>query len=1024
MSRTNTSQTSFHKPFTGTLKRSCAIGAIAMSGLALAPAAHAQSACGEPENGVVTCSPDGNPYPNGITYFPNDELTIVLEDGVVVDTSGGFDSGLLLLGDADALTVNGATNTSITSGQFGFTVLAATNDGDLTLNLDQVTGVLSGIDASSANGAIAVNANNVTTSGAGATALSATGGSGDVTVDVGTITTTGAGSDGIIADTDGDVTVDFDTVTTTGTGVSASGGSSSIVAVNGGSVTTSGDGAIGIDASGNFAIGSTGNVGVVADSVSTSGDDADAISVESRFSTASVDVGAVNTSGDDARGIVAIGNTANIDFDAIMTTGSGATGIVVPGGSLFVRPSANVVISGGDISTGGDDAAGINLSASETASVMIGSVTTTGDGSTGILVPEGTGGFFGSAPTPSAMISATSITTSGDNAAGVDATVTDDLTVSVGSVSTAGTASNAIAATSTDGDVSVAVTGDVVTMGDMVDAVVINSGGSASLTIGADGSIAGTGNSVTINSVAGTSIANSGTLNAADNGFALQVAGGAATIDNSGTLSSDFQLTDADDTLTNSGTILVSGDADFGDGDDLLTNSGTVSFFPAADMTNDVTFTGLESFANNGAIELRNGQVGDTLTLPGDYVGTDGTLGLDVDVAADNADQLIIGGAATGTTTVFVDNTQAVLNSGTTIVQAGAASQADAFVAGNTAGLVQLDVVYDPTTMNFNLVGTPGDTAFRTVGIVEAGRNIWRKSADAWSAQMRSKRDGTAAYGAGEPSARVWVQMFGSDDERNFQRTESNFGVSRVVDSSYNQDNFGGQLGIDFGGASGSDGGFAFGVTGGYSHSRMDFVTGPDRVDFDAVNGGVYASYNAGIVFINALGKYDRYFIDAVLDGVGNDDLEADVYGGQIEAGLRFGSSGFFVEPVGSISYIKSDFDDLGIATSNFSFDEDEGLRGKLGARVGTTFNALGSLVSLYAGGNYVHEFDGEDTVAFTNGGNTIALQNANIGDYGEGVVGVNIGSADGPTAFIEAHGARSDDFDETGARAGVRFRF
>ena len=1011
------------------LARTTALSAIALAAAATPSLAFAQSECGMPgDDNTVVCSPDDNPYGNGITYFPADELTIVLEDGVVVDTSDGFNNGLLLFGGDDDLTVNGATNTSITAGQFGFSVLAATNAGDITLNLDQVTGILSGINASSATGAITVTANNVTTSGNGATGISATGNSGDILVDVGTVTTTGMNSVGINADTDGDISVNFDNVTSTGNGINATGGSSSIVAVNGGSVTTSGNNAIGVRARGGFANGSTGTIGVDVDNVSTTGTGADGISVESRFSSAAVDAGTVATTGDNARGIVAIGgNGANISFDSITTQGSGATGVAIPSGSLFVRPTNNGTITGGSISTTGDDAIGINVSDGTLATVAVDSITTTGAGSTGVNIAAGTGGFFGTASTPSADLAVGSITTSGDNAVGVDATVTDDLSVTVGNVSTSGAASNAVLATSTGGKAGVTVNADVSVSGDMLDAIVIDAADTASLNIGTNGSISGTANNVTITSVNGTTIDNAGTLMAADNGFAIQAIGGAARLSNTGTLTSDIQLTANNDRLVNAGTFVVTDNPDFGDGDDQFINSGTVSVRPMATTTGMATFTGLETFRNSGLIDLRNGQVGDTLNLPGSYNGFgNAQLGLDVDLAAGNSDRLNIGGAATGSTMLLVDPSQTVLNSGTVFAQAGAMSDAGAFVTGNDNGIVRLDVVYDPNALTYSLVGTPGDTAYRTATFAEGARNLWYKSAEAWSAHMREVRDGVSANGAGAPGARIWMQMFGSVEDRDNNRSVTNFGITRNIDTGYKQDYFGGQIGIDFGGAAGGESSFAFGLTGGYINSNLNYDGSADRLEYDAVNGGLYASYNAGSFFVNALGKYDYYFVDSVTSaGQFAGDLDSSVYGGQIEAGIRFGSDSLFFEPVGSISYVKSDLDDLGIQGSTLSFDEDDGFRGKLGARAGTTFQlASGVHASAYVGGNYVHEFAGDDTVNLTSGGTTLQLQNFARGDYGEGVVGVNIGSANGVSGFIEAYGAKGADYKAGGGRAGLRFRF
>ncbi len=54
------------------------------------------------------------------------------------------------------------------------------------------------------------------------------------------------------------------------------------------------------------------------------------------------------------------------------------------------------------------------------------------------------------------------------------------------------------------------------------------------------------------------------------------------------------------------------------------------------------------------------------------------------------------------------------------------------------------------------------------------------------------------------------------------------FGQSRITDTGYQQDYFGGQIGLDIAGGSGERGGFAAGLTGGYISSSQNF---PDSLD-------------------------------------------------------------------------------------------------------------------------------------------------------------------------------------------------
>src|SRR5690606_20414780 len=103
-----------------------------------------------------------------------------------------------------------------------------------------------------------------------------------------------------------------------------------------------------------------------------------------------------------------------------------------------------------------------------------------------------------------------------------------------------------------------------------------------------------------------------------------------------------------DDTLTNAGTFEAVGTSQFGAGTDLLVNSGTLR------AQGPVTLAGLESVANGGLIDPRDGATDDVLTLSGSYVGTE-SAALGVDAGPGTAsDRLVIGGAAAGSTAVWV----------------------------------------------------------------------------------------------------------------------------------------------------------------------------------------------------------------------------------------------------------------------------------------------------------------------------------------------------------------------------------
>ncbi len=985
------------------LKLGSSLAALTM--MAAATPALAQNECGTvPANGVVTCTAANNPYPNGVTYIvPPVDLTINVNPDVVIDTSGNLGIGVFgLATGTQALTLNAAPASVIrTSDSGSYGVLLATNDGAInaTTGIIRTTGAgATGILTSTATGNTTIVGGNTATTGDNALGISATNNSGAITIATGTVSTAGANATGVSARSDvGNVTVNGGSITTLGAnaiGVAAQTGATGIATINGGTITTSGANAFGATAT-------AGTGGAVATplSVTTSGIGADAIRVTSNGGTARAGATTISTTGANARGIVITGTQgATVNYGTITTTGAGSTGIFVPAGVLFFGPpaTATATISGtGRISTAGANADGINVTATNGITINASQVATTGANSRGIVAVGG----------GAVAISATGVTTTGINA-------------------------NAISATSTGGSVGVTLSGTNSAVS--LDGANIAAATTANLTL-TSGTLAGTNNGATIVSGTGTTVTNAGTINGGN--YALAITGGAATIANSGTITGRILLTGNADTLNNSGTFNANSNSDFGAGNDVFNNSGTLRVLGTATTAGTVTLTGLEAFNNSGLVDLRNGHVGDVLVLPGSYTGS-GTaqLGLDVNLgtATGTSDQLRIGGAATGSTTVSItplNTTPAVLSTsaGTVLVQAGAASTASAFTlngANVDQGLIQYGIVYNPTTFAFSLVGTPGAGVYRTALFAEGARNLWLQSGDAWSAHMRELRDNVAANGPGGAGGRVWGQAIGQVEQRTSNRSFAFNGVTTPVNMGYKQDYFGGQMGIDFGGPAGG-GAFAFGITGGYLNSDLSFANSPDRINFDAVNGGVYASYNAGIFFINALGKYDYYWGDNVsVSGRYTQKLKGSVYGGKAEAGFRFGNS-LWIEPAASVSYTHSDFHDFAVPSGTFNFNDQDGVRGRGGARLGYTSEIGTAKVTFYGGGNYVHEFKGQDQVVFTSGGQVVTFANQRLRDYGEGTLGVNIGSQQGKiSGFFEGRYANGGDYEGYGGRAGVRFRF
>lgn len=1015
--------------------------------------------------------------PAGSLFGPIPTNTVSITGGDITTSGANADGIRALVGTGNVEMDLSGTITTTGANARGIFVTTA---GDITIvgggNVSTAGDDTNAVDVASTAGDIFVEVGDVSTAGDRSRAISAIGSvDGDVTIIADAVSTTGIEGSGFF-------------FLPSSTGIFARGSGTGDVSIVADSVSTLGFGARGIDAA-----AAAGDVTIAVGDVTTDGDNAVAVAADTVSGNIAVLAGDIVTGGDNATGVLATSSTGAIDIATgnISTLGFNADGI-------NVTTAGDVSITHGAISTAGTFAEGISASTSVgDIDIVGGSITATGDATTalfagstdgnvsinnsGTIAATGRGGsgVFATSTNGDVTVDVTNVTTvatlPGDvttSRSAIFASGANTNVIARGTVSTAGIAEfggtfDAIVANATAGDVSVTannvlatgagsraifatatdaafvtVNGNVRSTGAGADAVVIE-GETAQVVVGPGGTVSSAGgDAIQITSTTSSRVINNGTIAAQANGFAINALGGPIIIDNNGTLSSDIRLTAGADRVNNNGTFLVTTNADFGAGNDVFANAGTVRLATGATAPVSFTFTGLEAFNNTGGlVDLRNGVAGDQLTTPGTFAGSGNSrLGLDIQYgSAITADRLNIGGAASGSTTVLLNTLgtgPAQFSPGTILVQAGAASSANAFVLGANGfveqGFVRQAIVYDPTTFAFRLTGAPSDAAFRTLNFVEGARNLWLKSADVVSGQLRAQRDALWSMDGGEPSPRLWVQIHGSVETRETSRSLGAVGQVRTVNTGFEQDYFGGQIGLDLGGGSGERGGFAFGVTGGYINSSMNFAGSADRLQFDAVNAGVYASYSSGNFFVNALGKYDYYWADAVSPSAGfNQDFNGDSWGARGEAGIRFGNDSFFVEPAASISWVNTSFDDFNVLGTGVSFEDENGLRGRLGARVGGQFGLFGSEASFYLGGNYVREFEGRDEVVFTGGGQTFTFENERPRDYGEALLGVSVGQSNGVSGFIEGQYIRSfkdraggTPIEGAGGRAGLRVRF
>ncbi|WP_378946689.1 autotransporter domain-containing protein [Mesorhizobium sp. ANAO-SY3R2] len=926
--------------------------------------------------GDITVTSTGNvTTADGVAVLAQSNLGNVVID-VVSATAGGV-GGNAINGFSTVGNVNARVGSASTTGE-GYVIDLRSVNGDLTLVADTVTsqaGFATGVFAASDTGGIDLKVNSIVTQGEESRGISAETTSGPIAIDVGSVATGGDLADAILATSaTGAVTVNaHGTISTTGRnsdGVSVTTDGDVDITVN--DINTIGRGSDGITAN-----SGSGNLTVVANgTITTEGKSAKGIRASSDSGDVDVTAGNIDTARDDAHGIEAYstsGKVKIVNTGTIAVRGENAHGIVASGGA------ATTVIAD-SVSVSGYRADGIVISDTAEIDLRVRNLEVTGDGSDGIIAEITSG----------------------------------PVQIDVGNVYVRD--GRAISAETRNGDTAVRIAGKV--RGQAEEIVYAGSTGDTRIDILAGGEVSSISGTSTAIFATGTNVLidNAGLISATSVPTLITGGGGATRLNNSGTFIGRWFFDLGDDLITNSGTFKLSGTSGFSDGNDLFVNTGTVSLLASASLQD------LERFENSSLVTMANNRAGDVLTLSGDYAGTNGRLVLDIGANSGGVthDQLVIGGTATGTTTIALNSLRggAMLPGRTlTLVDAAGGSAASAFVLAPetvNGGFAHYAINYDGLADDFYISASEGLGLFQMLKVNEGAQALWRQSADAWSARTASLRD--PAKDA-EEQGRLWAQFYSSADERDQTYSAS----AGDFDISYRQKHVGGQVGADLG----TLGGVTYGVTGGYLASALKFAGTNDRTDYDALNLGAYAQGHWGNYFVNGLAKYDLFEakIDSVTGGF-TEKLDGGAYGLQLEAGARFGNEGFFLEPVASLAYSHTDLDTLAAAGATVDFDAANSLRGKIGARIGGATPVGAGIATFYLGAHLVNEFEGKDGVRFDTGTSTSVLANDPVDAYGQFQLGATLVSEAGLNGFVEGTASVGNDYQNYGGRMGVRLAF
>lgn len=881
------------------------------------------------------------------------------------------------------------------------------------------------------------------------------------------------------------ITGDGLALATVGSVVSAGGGGVVVESVNGDAQARVGSADVGGDFTYGVAAASTSGHAVArAETIITRGYNTQAMYLSSQFGSVLGNLGSATTFGDFSRGVFANGRTVSVTVTgSISTSGAAAEGVLARATSgeariiaagpvttlgegavgLSVDSSfgATLIHAAGAVTTSGREAHGIfGLGQDGDTLIVADAIATSGDGADGIRArtrfEELQGGDF---PPPFPFdgdieVQARRVEVTGAGSIGVSARGLGDARLRVGDVlahDAFAIDANMIGASRIDllGTARSTLGSAISAQGETVD-IAIGSG--ARIEGGVDGLVLAAGARCVLRNtgqggwvnpcpnpgydqgpmetpfpsqafgIGGVAtVANAGVITAGS-GHAVRLTDGTLSLRNTGRILGSIATADGDDRFDNAGVWEIGRDSEFGDGADLLINTGAIRF-RESEIPLGVVLRGLERFENAGLIDLRNGAVGDRLTVSGAFAGQDGsTVALDVDLAQSAADRIVIAGAATGTTylTLNGDYSQAALGApqGIVVAEVGAGSAAAAFVMAEgegDRGFVGHSLSYDATVRRYALQTGASAAAYRQTGLLQALDSVWSSGADLWRSQAGRARD---AGSAGAPEDGFWFALQAGESSRDWM-TETAAGDAVALN--YRQDRQGAQFGYD----RAVNDTLRLGVTGGYGRSTLEYRQSADAFEVATFSLGGYAAATRGRAFANLLVKYDRHEAEVTSTALEREvELDGSSWGAEGEVGYRFGDAGLFFEPLGGLRWTRSSSDDLVNGAQTLSFEDAEDVAARLGLRVGgSTPMSGGARLTFYGGAAVVQSF-GDDYGLRLTSGESQWVEAERVETRGEGVFGVSYRTATGLETFAEGQADLGSNYDAIAATVGMRIRF
>jgi hypothetical protein len=296
----------------------------------------------------------------------------------------------------------------------------------------------------------------------------------------------------------------------------------------------------------------------------------------------------------------------------------------------------------------------------------------------------------------------------------------------------------------------------------------------------------------------------------------------------------------------------------------------------------------------------------------------------------------------------------------------------------------------------------------------------------------------------------IWVRAVGGQNTVSSTGATTSVGNpgaippgSLVINSQQRMDYGGFQAGADLGrfNLGASNWNVVFGITGGLLDAGVTEQIGVGNTQFSVPFFGGYVAVTKDRFFADAEVRGDFYNMTAKNSNVGLSNTGFSGRGVTVtgSAGYSIPVGKFFIEPSAAIVWSRLSIDNLStpgtegqpggfdVPAGTYSFGNPESLIGRLGLRLGTTFQSPAVTWQPFVSASVWDEFAGKNTTAFTCTGCTFSLNTntSRIGVFGQLGIGTAAEIVDtGVLGYVRADYRAGDNIRGWDITGGIRYQF